>query len=115
VDDNTSVTNLNNGEYTFLIDTAGSGGYGILYKTAEETSPEDAVTDLTIASHSDGVQVVLSWTGQEGLMYGVETNLDLMSGVDGWSAYTSNIPGTVSVSIAIPAQNDQTFYRVITE
>jgi hypothetical protein len=113
VEDNTSAVDLNAGEYTFLIDTAGAGGYGILYKTAEDTSPGKEVVDLTIGSLGDGNHLVLSWTGQDGLIYGVETNINLLYGR--WNMYTSNIPGSASMNLTIPMHEVQTFYRVITE
>ena len=76
----------------------------------------DPVEDLAISGPvSGGTEMVLSWTGESGSTYGVETNSNLILG-SGWAMWiTSQIGtgGTISVTNTIGP--NQTFYRVITE
>ncbi len=73
------------------------------------------VEDLVISGPvSGGTGVVLSWTGQNGKAYGVETNSDLIIG--DWQSFTSNVPGAGGIiTITNTIGPDQTFYQVISE
>ena len=60
----------------------------------------------------DGIN--LSWMGAVNYTYTVETNGNLIAG--SWVMYTNNIPGTGSlITITPPTEEDQLFYRVITD
>ena len=48
--------------------------------------------DITIGGPlGSGYDITLSWTGENGVAYGVQTNADLVDGI--WNAYISNIIG----------------------
>ncbi len=56
----------------------------------------------------------LSWTGNAGQTYNVETNANLADGI--WNSWTSGVVGVdAKIIISTPINEDQLFYRVITE
>ncbi len=71
------------------------------------------VTDLVISGPVAG-GMVLSWTSVDGSPYGVQTNVDLVSGI--WGTLETGIPGTGgTITVTNTIGPDQTFYRVISE
>jgi len=76
-------------------------------------SPGGPVSDLMIAN-LDADNVVLSWTGEDGKSYSVETNSNLI--ISGWNTFVAGILGDggfITVTNAIGPS--ETFYRVISE
>lgn len=77
-------------------------------------SPGAPVQDLVIDGPFNG-GMELSWTGEAGKFYGVDTNPNLTI-ESGWASWVTNLlgnGGTMSVTNTIGP--DQTFYRVISE
>ena len=71
------------------------------------------VTDLAIAGPVVG-GMVLTWTGEDGKSYGVETNSNLIIG--DWQAFASGQMGDGgTITMTNPVGPNQTFYRVISE
>ncbi|MCK4563049.1 MAG: hypothetical protein KAU94_00080, partial [Verrucomicrobia bacterium] len=78
-----------------------------------DTTPADPVEDLVIAGPVAG-GMELSWTGEDGKPYGVETNSNLIIG--DWQSYTTGVMGAgATITITNTIDSDQTFYRVISE
>ena len=74
------------------------------------------VTDLVIQGPiSAGTEIVLVWTAEDGSTYGVQTNVDLVSG--NWLPLASGLEviggGTLTYTNTIGS--DKTFYQVISE
>ena len=94
------------------IDTATRGALsGIIIKEHIAAGP---VMDLVSEMSVDGM--VLTWTGEAGMPYGVDTNINLVI-PDNWGRDATGLMnptgGVISVTNAIGA--DETFYRVISE
>ena len=83
---------------------------GIIIK---EHIPAGPVQDLVINSSVGGV--VLTWTGEAGMPYGVDTNINLV--IPDWGRWETGLinpaGGAISVTNAVDA--DETFFRVISE
>ena len=77
--------------------------------------PGEQVADLAISGPvAGGSGMVLSWTGEDGKPYGVETNSNLI--IPDWQTFMTGLVGdggTITVTNTIGP--DQTFYRVISE
>ena len=79
------------------------------------SKPADPVTDLVITGPvSGGTQVILTWTGEDGGSYAVQTNSNLI--VADWQDLQTGISGTGgTLTVTNTVGPEQTFYRVITE
>ncbi|MDH3981763.1 MAG: hypothetical protein OES84_02555, partial [Kiritimatiellaceae bacterium] len=63
---------------------------------------------------SSGTGVILSWIGANGVVYGVQTNGDLVNGT--WSSYISNLIGDGGdISFTNDIDDGKLFFRVIAE
>ena len=115
-----SATNaFNAGTVTFHTDRNLGGGSraglaGFKIAAVVDNTPGAQVTDLVIAGPFAG-GMELSWTGENGKPYGVETNSNLiLSG--GWASWLTNQVGNGgTIAITNTIGPDQTFYRVISE
>ena len=91
------------------VDTRGALA-GIIIKERFPVSVMDLESEMLV----EGMQ--LSWTGEAGMPYGVETNINLML-PNSWGRDATGLMnptgGVISVTNAIGA--DETFYRVISE
>ena len=108
---------------TLTIDLGARAGYvrstaaGIQIVSTTTSTPPAPVLDLMIAGPvAGGTGMELSWTGENGKPYGVETNANLLAEA-GWQSYTSGLMGagtTITITNAIGTEG-QLFYRVISE
>ena len=97
----------------------GQAGIDVLTRGAlagiiiQEHIPAGPVQDLVIGNSVAGI--VLSWTGEAGMPYGVDTNVNLV--IPNWGRWATGLinpaGGVISVTNAVGA--DETFYRVISE
>jgi hypothetical protein len=79
-------------------------------------TPGAQVADLAVAGLvAGGTGMALSWTGEDGKPYGVETNANLIM-TDGWGPYRTGIMGDGgTITITNMIDSDQNFFRVISE
>lgn len=108
--------------YTGLLDDVGIYDKALTEAELDEIfadgvipSPAVPVTDLTISGPvSGGTGMVLSWTGENGKTYAVQTNSNLI--VANWQDFATGLGGAAgTVSVTNTIGPDQTFYRVISE
>ena len=118
-----TVTNsFSSGTVTFhtaknLGGTSRAGLSGFKITAIIDDTPGAQVTDLVATGPvADGTGLELSWTGQNGKLYGVETNANLII-TAGWGTYMTGIMGdggTITITNAIGTEG-QIFYRIISE
>ncbi len=77
-------------------------------------APKNAATLSISGPVSGGTEMEISWVGDSGSTYTVETNSNLIVG--GWDTFMSGIAGTGGeITITNIIGPNQTFYRVITQ
>lgn len=111
-------TTIGAGTYTLEVtanNMGGGGAYAIFDGILLATDAPKIAATLSIAGPiSSGTEMEISWMGDAGSAYRVETNSNLIT--SGWDTFQSGITGmggTITVTNAIGP--DQTFYRIITE
>ncbi len=80
-----------------------------------DVSSAGPVSDLEITGPvSGGTAMVLSWTGEAGKPYGVETNSNLI--IANWQIFETGLIGNGGIlSVTNAIEPNETFYRVISE
>ncbi len=95
------------------VDLRGSIAGIIIEEISGGGGPGGQVMDLVIAGPVVG-GMVLTWTGEDGKPYGVQTNSNLI--IADWQSFMTGILGDGgTLSVTNPLGPDQTFYRVISE
>lgn len=111
-------TTIGAGTYTLEVtanNMGGGGAYAVFDGILLATDAPKIAATLSIAGPvSSGTEMEISWMGDSGSSYRVETNSNLISG--GWDTFQSGIPGNGGIiTITNAIGPNQTFYRVITE
>ncbi|MDH3981799.1 MAG: hypothetical protein OES84_02735, partial [Kiritimatiellaceae bacterium] len=101
--------------FTVQVDTIDGSDTATLNIFVAPAPPVEPPVVVMNSQGSSGTGVTLSWTGAEGVAYGVQTNSDLVDGT--WDSYITNLIGNGGQTITFTNDIDagKLFFRVIAE
>ena len=77
-------------------------------------APSASAPDITLGGPGgSGHDIALSWTGENGVVYGVQTNANLVDGT--WNTYTNMMGGGGSITFTNDIEVVEMFFRITLE